>query len=338
MDEKETHSSKNPASEHTTVKYWLAWNGSNVVGRIAAFELQAEIADKNLARFGWFDVIDDYQAAQGLLETAIQWARERKRDGIHGPLGFSDMDPQGVLVEGYDSLATMATTYNHAYYSDFLMEFGFEPVAEWHEFQLDPSFQLDQDHRTQLEKVKKRFRFEVLEAKKQADYLPHGSDMFRLINENYQELYGFYPLSPKQITYYIDKYLKFVRTDYFKMILRDGKLVGFGIGMPSFSKALQKCGGKLLPFGWVNLLKAFKQDDEIDLYLVSIEKDMASFGLTKLIFLEIYDSLVRNKADVVYTNPIMVGNQGSYGMWFSPTLDKQYASVRKKRQVLKLTL
>lgn len=333
MDEKDTfNKKKNPAFNHASSEYWLAYKGTEIVGRIAGILLDAEVIDKKLARFGWIDFIDDEEVSRALIETVENWAKSLHFIGVHGPLGFSDMDPQGMLVEGFDSSNTMATTYCFEYYHKHIEKLGYATSAEWIENKGDLNFELTQQDYKRTNFMKKRFGFEVLDAKKQKDYLPHGKDMFRLINKTYENLYGFYPLSEKQIDYYIDKYLKFVRTEYFCMILKEGKLIGFGIGMPSFSKALQKNRGRLLPFGWLDMLKAFRNDEIIDLYLISADPDFSHLGITRLIFFEMFKNLKKNKTKFVYTNPILINNTSAKQMWSSPQITNEDVHIRKRRQ------
>lgn len=333
MDEKETLSKKkNPAFEHASATYWLAYKNGEVVGRVAGILLNAEVEDKKLARFGWIDFIDDEEVSKTLIKTVEDWAKEQGLVGVHGPLGLSDMDPQGMLVEGFDSMATMATIYNHDYYPKHMAKLGYEPVAEWVEFKGDLSFELDEKTHQRTNFIKDRFGFEILNATRQKHYLKHGQEMFDLINKTYSNLYGFYKLSNLQIKYYIDKYLKFVRTEYFKMILKDGKLIGFGIGLPSFSKALQKNQGKLFPFGWTHLLKAFKSDEELDLYLISVEPEYAQLGVTRLLVFEIYNNFKKNGGKIFYTNPILKNNMPSKNMFYSPQITEEDIKIRKRRQ------
>ncbi len=333
MDEKETLSKKkNPAFEHASATYWLAYKDGKVAGRIAGILINAEVEEKKLARFGWIDFIDDDEVCTALIRTVENWAKEQGLVGVHGPLGLSDMDPQGMLVEGFDSMATMATTYNYDYYPKHLEKLGYSTVAEWVELTGNISFEFDEKAHRRTSFIKERFGFEILNATRQKHYLKHGQEMFGLINKTYADLYGFYKLSDQQIKYYIDKYLKLVRTEYFKMILKDGKLVGFGIGLPSFSKALQKNRGRLLPFGWIQLLRAFKSDEELDLYLISVEPEYAKLGVTRLLFFEIYNNFKKNGGKIFYTNPILKTNTPSKNMFYSPKVGDKDIEIRKRRQ------
>lgn len=333
LDEKETlNQNKNPAFDHASCLYWLAYKNGDIVGRVAGIHLDAEVEEKKLARFGWIDFVDDEEVSRALIQTVENWAEELNLVGIHGPLGFSDMDPQGMLVEGFDSMNTMATIYNYEYYSTHLEKLGYSTSAEWIEYKGNMNFEFGEQDYKRTNFLKERFGFEVLDAKKAKDFVPHGKDMFRLINETYTGLYGFYPLSDHQIEYYIGKYLKFIRTDYTCMILKNEKLIGFGVAMPSFSNALKKIGGKLLPFGWVEMLKAFKANEIIDLYLVSVDPKFVQLGVTRLIFFEIFKNLKNNGSKFIYTNPILQGNTAAKQMWSSPLATDEDIHIRKRRQ------
>ncbi|RNC83299.1 MAG: hypothetical protein ED557_11410 [Balneola sp.] len=333
MDEKETLSKKkNPAFKHASATYWLAYKGEKIVGRIAGILINAEVEDKKLARFGWIDFIDDEEVSRALINTVENWAQEQGIIGVHGPLGLSDMDPQGMLVEGFDSMATMATTYNYEYYPKHLKKLGYTSVAEWVELTGDLSFEFDEKVYQRTNFIKERFGLEIANTNSQKELAVHGFDIFNLINKTYQDLYGFHPLSNEQISYYVGKYLKFVRKEYTKYVLKDGKFVGFGIAMPSFSKALQKNRGRLFPFGWIQLLKAFMSDEELDLYLISVEPEYAKLGVTRLLFFEIYNNFKKNGGKVFYTNPILKSNTPSKNMFYSPKVDDKEIEIRKRRQ------
>jgi GNAT superfamily N-acetyltransferase len=334
MDEKDTHNpQKNPAFEQAKSVYFLAHKNGEIVGRIAGIIVEAEAKDKKLARFGWIDFIDDEEVSSALINAVENWAKKEGLIGLHGPMGFCDMDPNGMLVDGFDSVATMATTYHPAYAHKHIQKLGYLADAEWIEFEGNLDFEFGEKDFKRTNFIKERFGLEVFEPKRQKDYLVHGKDMFRLINETYADLYGFYPLSNKQIEYYISKYLKFVRLDYFCMILKEGKLIGFGIGMPSFSQALQKNNGRLLPFGWINMLRAFKNDEIVDLYLVSADPEYARLGITRLLFFEIFNNLKKNGCKFVHTNPVLQTNTAAKGMWSSPLATEKDVRIRKKRQV-----
>lgn len=333
MDERETlNPGKNPAFDSAEAAYWMAFKDGEPAGRIAGILLEQELKDTRLARFGWFDFIDDDEVSRLLLETAELWALRKGAAGIHGPLGFTDMDSRGILTEGFEETGPMGAQFNFPYYCRHVLRNGYHGTAEWVEYKGDLDLELSDRDLRRSEFIKDRFGLEVLDARKQKDYLPHGDDMFRLINETYSDLYGYYSLSRKQINYYIDKYLKFVRTEYFIMILKEGKLVAFGIGMPSFSEALKANKGRMLPFGWWQMLKAFKQDDIIDLYLISADPEYANLGLVRLIMTEMYKNLKKNNAGMLKTNPILQTNKASKGMWSSPVVEDARFEIYRKRQ------
>lgn len=334
MDEKETHNPrKNPAFELAKAEYWLAYKDGRIVGRIAGIVIDAEAKEVQLARFGWIDFIDDEEVARQLLHTVETWAKNQGLKGIHGPMGFCDMDPNGMLVEGFDSMATMATTYHPEYTHKIILNLGYKPNAEWVEFRGNASFEFGEDDYKRTEFVKERFGLTIFQPKNRKVYAEYGQQIFELINRTYSQLYGFYPLSKKQITHYVEKYLKFVRTEYACMVLAKGKLVGFGIGMPSFSNALKKINGRLFPFGWIELLKAYKSNEEIDLYLIAADPEYARLGVARLLFFEILKNLKTNGSRYINTNPILQNNKGAKGMWQSPLATEKDIYIRKKRQV-----
>ena len=334
MDEADTHNrKKNPAFEKVDAEYWLAYKNGELVGRVVGIQVHAEVEESQIARFGWIDFVDDREVSRALIETVETWAKEAGLKGVHGPMGYCDMDPNGMQVDGFDEYATMATIYHPEYAHRHLLELGYSPSAEWLEFEGNLNIEFsERDHqRTQF--VKDRFGLTVVDIKKQKDIVPYTRDIFYLINKTYVDLYGFYPLSEKQITHYIDKYLKLVRKDYICLILKDKNLVGFGIGMPSFSEVLREIDGKMLPFGWMKMLNAFRKDEYIDLYLVSADPEYAKLGVTRLVVFEIFKNLKRNRVKKIYMNPILKENIASRGMWASPLATEGDIRVRKRRQV-----
>lgn len=334
MDEFDTHDrKKNPAFEKVDAVYWLAYEDGELVGRIVGIMIHAEVKERQIARFGWIDFIDNPEISKALIETVEKWAKEAGLKGVHGPMGYCDMDPNGMQIDGFDEYATMATIYHPEYAHQHLKNLGYEPAAEWLEFEANMDFEPSDKDYKRTDFLKERFGLQVVDLKKQKDIVPYTRDIFYLINKTYLDLYGFYPLSEKQITHYIDKYLKLVRTDYISLIVKGEKLVGFGIGMPSFSKALVQIDGKMLPFGWIKMLKAFNMDDYIDLYLISADPDFSNLGITRLVFFEIFKKMKKNGTKKVYMNPILKSNMGSKGMWSSPLVTEKDVRVRKRRQV-----
>ena len=229
-------------------------------GRITAIinRVVNERTGKREARFGFVDFVDDAEVVDALFRAAEEWSRQRGMTEMVGPMGFTDMDHEGMLIDGFDELGTMATIYNYPYYPVHMERMGYKPDVDWVEYRMTVPDSVPDKYLRIASLVERKYGFKTLHytsrSRLKADY---GRAIFDLINVAYDGLYGYSPLSDRQIDYYIDKYLGILRLDCISVVVdKDGKLVAFGISIPSFSRALQRSGGRLWPLGWYHLLKA----------------------------------------------------------------------------------
>ena len=259
-----TFSDKNAAMEFCEAAYFLAYKGNEIVGRVAAIINKKANKTWNLktVRFGWIDFIDDEEVSKALLDKVEEWGRERGMDTIQGPLGFTDLDAEGMLIEGFEELSTMATIYNYPYYPQHMEKLGFEKDADWIEMLMTVPKETGMPERLSriAEIVMKKYDLRIKKytsARKIAkDY---GQEKFKVINEAFKPLFGYSELSQKQIDQYVRMYLPVLDLKLVSLITEaNGRLVAVGISMPSMSRALQKAKGKLTPLGWWHLLKALK--------------------------------------------------------------------------------
>ena len=299
-------------------KYWLAYKDGKVVGRIAGIYNKAYVEKwKNkYLRFGWIDFENDIDIAKALIETVENWARELGLTAVHGPLGFTDLDHEGMLIEGFEELGTMASLYNHAYYPELISKLGYTKDTDWVEYRI----KVPQVIPEKLEKlssiVQRRLGLTIANAKKPKDLLPLAGPIFELINEAYAELYGVTPLTEKQIAYYTKAYFGFMRTDFVSVILdKEGKLAAFGITMPSLSAALQKADGKLLPFGVFHILKALKKNDTADFLMIAVRKDLQGKGVNAIMMYELAKSYIKNGIKYAETNHELEDNTKVQSIW-----------------------
>jgi hypothetical protein len=309
---------KNPAFDYCEARYWLAYRDGKVVGRVAAILNNAYIEKwKNrYMRFGWIDFEDDSAVVDALMKTVETWAREKGMAAVHGPLGFTDLDHEGMLVEGFDQLGTLATIYNYPYYPTLLEKAGYKKDIDWVEYKI----KIPESVPEKLEKlaaiVQKRQSLTVVQATKPKQILPYAKELFELINDAYSDLYGVVPLTEKQIAYYTKQYFSFIRTDFVCLITdKAGKLAAFGITMPSLSKALQKAKGKLFPFGFYHILQAIRKNDLGDLYLVAIRKDLQGKGVNAMMMYELTKSYIKNKIEYAESNPELETNKQVQALW-----------------------
>ncbi|MDR2968020.1 MAG: GNAT family N-acetyltransferase, partial [Tannerellaceae bacterium] len=270
------------------------------------------------ARFGFVDFIDDEEVVNALFGAVENWARAKGMESLHGPLGFTDMDNEGMLVDGFDQLSTMATIYNYPYYPAHMDRMGFVKDQDWHEFKIYIPDGVPEKHLRIGELVKKKYGLKILKFKSTKEIMPYAQRIFSTLNMAFAPLYGFAPLTPKQIDYYVKKYIPLLRCELITLIIReeDDTVVGFGISLPNMSKAMQKTGGKMLPFGWYHLLKAlYTKPKVIDLYLTGVLPEYQNKGVNALLFNDLIP--IYKRLGVVYaeTNPELETNNAVQAQW-----------------------
>ena len=280
---------KNPAFDFCEAAYFLAYRDGKIVGRIAGIinHVVNERNNKKEARFGYIDFIDDAEVADALIDAVTKWGKSKGMEHLTGPLGFTDMDPEGMLIEGFDRIGTTGAVYSHAYYHQHMERIGFVKDVDWLEFLITIPKEVPEKmarlanvmgERLNLTTIKYTDRKKLVE-----DY---GDAIFRLINVAYDELFGYSPLTDKQIKHYIKMYLPFLPLDDLSMVIEKStrELIGVGITIPSMSKALIKNRGRLFPMGWKPLLDAFKKNDVVDLMLIAVKPEYQNKGVNSLIF------------------------------------------------------
>ena len=329
---------KNPAFDFCEAVHFMAYEGKKPVGRITGIINRNlnEKTGKKEARFGFVDFVDDARVSDALFDAVEEWARSKGMNHLVGPMGFTDMDPEGLLIEGYDQLGTMATIYNYPYYVDHILRRGFETECEWVEFKLTVPPVMSEKHERIAEIVRQKYhlRSVIREYTNINDVArDYGRQIFELINEAYKDLYGYSTLTPRQIDHYVKMYVPMVPLEYLSLIVNEkDELVGVGIAMPSMSRALQKAHGKMFPFGFVHLLKALKgKNDIVDLLLVAIHPDYQNMGANALLFDDILPYFIKNGVKYTETNPEMVTNNKVQQQWqyFEQQLHKRRRAYAK---------
>ena len=319
MDEMNTLSrDKNPAFDFCDASYWIVCRGKEIVGRVAGIinHKANERWNEKLVRFGWIDFIDDAEVSQLLIDTVREWGKSKGMHGIHGPLGFSDMDNEGMLIKGFDEMATLASIYNFPYYVDHMVKMGFAKAADWvqYEFEIPPTIPDKVDRLSKL--VQEKYKLRLVKAKKAKELLPYAPKMFQTLNAAFNELYGYTALTQKQVDMYVKAYFGFVRPEFVSFVIDEADdVVGFGVSLPSLTRALQKCNGKLFPFGFLYILRAMKKNDTIDMYLNGVRPDYHSKGVNALYYNEMHKAYIKYGIKKAVTNPQLEDNAKALTIW-----------------------
>lgn len=329
--------SKNPAFDFCEAQSFMAYRHGKPVGRITAIinSLVNEKTGRKEARFGFVDFIDDPEVSSALFSTAEQWARDHGMTEIIGPMGFSDMDHEGMLVEGFDEMGTMATIYNYPYYRTHVEGLGYKKDTDWVEYRVTVPEKVPEKMTRIAEIVLKKYNLRILKytspKKIKEDY---GHALFHLINEAYANLYGYCTLSERQIEYYIDMYLSILRLEYVSVVVDEkGELIGVGISLPSLSEALRKCRGRLFPTGWYHILKAMKgHNDVIDLLLIAVKPEYQSKGVNSIFFYDLLNLYIKNGIKFAETNLELESNSQVQSQWdyFEKRQHRRRRAYRKK--------
>jgi GNAT superfamily N-acetyltransferase len=319
MDDVNTLSrDKNPVFEFAKTKYWLAYQDGKIVGRVAAI-LNPKAAQRwghNYMRFGWLDFIDDIEVLKALMAAVEGWAKEEGTEGVQGPLGFTDLDREGMLVEGFEEMATLATYYNYPYYPKYLATLGYIKDVDWVEYEFTiPEKPIEKIGKA-AELVSKRSNVRLFVPHSKKEIMHYARSIFKVLDEAYRNLFGVTPLTEKQVGAYIDQYLSLAVLDYVPLVLNDkDELIAFGVAFPSFSRALQKSKGLIFPFGWVSLLKAYKKNDRADLYLVGIKDEYRGKGVNALLMNQMMLAFQKNGIKKVESNPNLEDNEDVQAQW-----------------------
>lgn len=323
---------KNPAFEFCEADYFLAYKEGKLVGRVAAIinHRANETWNKKEVRFGWIDFVDDLEVSEKLLDEVGKWGKSRGMDTLVGPLGFTDMDAEGMLVEGFDQLSTMATIYNYPYYPVHMEKLGLVKEADWVEFKLMVPDKLPEKFIRISEIILKKYNLKIKKLKrceiKEGNY---GQKIFDLINEAYAPLYGYSKMTQRQIDQYVKMYLPLIDLRMVSLVEdAEGNLVAVGISMPSLSQALQKAKGKMLPFGWFHLLKALfiKKPKVLDLLLVGVKPEYQSKGVNALLFYDLVPIYREMGFEYGESNPELELNTKVQAQWSA------FESVQHKRR------
>ena len=311
---------KNPAFSYCDAKCWLAWREGKIVGRIGAI-LSRRANEKwhtRRMRFTQVDFIDDPEVSGALFKAVEDYAREKGCDEVHGPLGFTDLDREGMLVEGFDRRGMFITYYNHPYYIEHLARMGYAKDVDWLEHLIDIPY--DERSVTRLQKLSDRVQrmtgVRVAQVQSRRDYKPLIEKVFRMVNTCYAGLYGTVELDENQVRRYADKFIPLINPELACFLLDDSdELVGFAVSAPSMALALKKSRGRLFPLGWIGVLRALKVNDTLDLFLIAVRPDYQNSGVNAVMMNHILKGCHRMGIRKAETGPMLETNHKIQSQW-----------------------
>lgn len=318
----------NPAFDFCDARFFLAYKNDKCVGRIGAIINKSynEKVKQKFGRINRIEFIDDYEVSETLINTAIEWFREQKMEYVHGPLGFTNLDTQGLLIEGFDYLPSIASVYHLPYYKDHFEKFGFEKENDWVEFRLTITEEPFNKAKRGAEIVKKRFGVQVINFTSRAELKPYGTKMFEILNDAFQFLPYVSPLNDKMIKLYSNKYFSILNPRFIKIVIKDDNPIGFFVGLPSLSKAMQKAKGSLFPFGFIHVLKALKKPETIDMLLTGVLQDFQNAGIAVILISELQNEMIKAGITTLETTGIFETNQNVITNW------KNYEHIQHRRR------
>ena len=309
----------NPSFDYSEARYWLAYNNNDeIVGRIAGIINHRAIEKwgQRLMRIGRVDFVDDMEVSRALFDTVEQWAKERGMEGTHGPLGFTDMDYEGLLVEGFDKLPTIANIYNYPYYVDHFEKLGYTKVEDWIQYLFNASQPIPEKVERINNMIMEKYGLRVLKFASSREVLPRAREVFEVLNAAFVNLYGFVELTDKEIDSYIKQYFSFIKPDFVSLVVdSNDKIIGFAISMPSLSEAFQKAKGRLFPFGFIHILNALRKNNTVDLYLTGVLPEWQNKGVHSVYYTDLNKTFIRNNIPIAKSNPQLESNFHAISVW-----------------------
>ncbi len=336
-------SDKNPAYQYCEAKAFLAYRGEQIVGRIGAILSKKSNATwgNNRMRFTQVDFIDDHEVSKALFDAIENWAKERGCTEVHGPLGFCDMDREGMLVEGFDKRNMFITYYNYPYYNEHITSLGYAKDVDWVEFKINVPKEGDEVYQ-KIHKIAQRVmekgNYHKAQLNKQSQFKPYIKKVFELVNIAYAHLYGVVELVPDQIEKYASKFIPLVNPEYCCLVLDENEeLAGFGVCAPSVAAAIKKSKGKLFPTGWIGVLRSLKKNTAVDLLLIAVRPELQNRGINAIIIDHIMQSCIKNGIKYAESGPQLELNSKVLSQWkeFNAELHKRRRCYVKQLSVVK---
>lgn len=300
---------KNGAYDFCEADCFLAYRGDEIVGRVAAIVNHKADDEKKIVRFGWLDFIEDEEVLKALIDTVAEWGKQRGRTEIHGPWGFTDMDKEGLLVEGYENLSPFTCLYNFPYYGSMLEKLGFEKDVDWTQRVLLLTTEMPRSYKF-ANLIEERYEIHVVQPKSMKQMCDqYGMQIFHMYNEAFAPLMGFSPLTDKQIENYLKTYVPILDKDFVAVAVNgEDKPVGFLFCVPSLSKAVKKSNGRLFPFGFIRIMKALKKNDTLEALIIGVDPDYQQMGVPLLLFKYLHENCLKRGIEKIIMNPQLEEN------------------------------
>jgi len=318
----------NPAFDFCTAKFWIALKDDKCVGRIGALvnHRYNEKKKENLGRICRMEFFDDNEISEKLFQTAETWLKTQGVEGVLGPLGFTNLDTQGLLVEGFDYIASIASTYHLPYYQVHFEKNGYVKEIDWVEFRLFIK-EVPEKAARLADLIRERYKLTIIHCKSKKDLLVYTEKVFDLLNAAFDELPFVVSFDKKMRDYYVSKYFSSLNYKFVKLVKTEqGDLAGFIIGVPNLSKAFQKANGKLFPFGFIPIMKSLKHPEEIDLFLTGVDPKLQSMGIPAILINELQKAMIQHHIKAVETTGIFETNHKAIVTW------KNYDHIMHKRR------
>ena len=319
MDRDTLTPEKNHAFEVCEGKYWLAYNDKGeVVGRVAGIinHKYNEKTSEKVCRFGWIDFVDDREVSKALMDTVERYAKEKGMDLMSGPMGFLEFDATGILVEGFDKLPTAYGKYNAPYYEFHLLDLGYAKDVDFVEYLIKVPEVIPERYERMAQLVSVKNGLHQATLNKRSDVEPYLNGLFKCLNSAYSKLHGFSELTAGQCEDLKKQFLGNINVDYVSFVLdADEQVIGFGVALPSLSKAMQKAKGSLFPFGWIHLLNALKHNDTIDLLLIAIDEKYKNKGVNAMIFDKFAKGITKNGIKYIESTRELEDNTSVQNLW-----------------------
>ena len=319
---------ENPAFEFCDARFFLAYKNGKCLGRLGAIINKAynEKVGKKFGRLNRLEFYNDYEVSKALIEEALAWFKENNLEFVHGPLGFTNLDAQGMLIEGFEYIPSLASVYNLPYYKDHMEKLGFEKENDWIEFRLTITDSALKKGARGSQLIQKRFGFNVIDFTSKAELMKYSQSIVDILNDAFEELPYVTRITEKMKELYIEKYFSVLNTRFIKVVEKDDKPVGFFIGAPSLSKAMQKANGKLYPFGFKHVMKAIKQPEVIDMMLTGVLHEYHSAGVAVILISELQQEMKKMGLETMETTGVFETNQNVISNW------KNYEHIQHKRR------